>query len=62
MLVCYIGIDDVCFGYFVFGCDGEYVEGLEDVVGFFINMVIQRVKFELFDDVFMFLMSFFEVV
>jgi amino acid adenylation domain-containing protein len=43
-LACYTASDDVCFGYLVSGRDAALVEGSEDAIGPFINMVTQRVK------------------
>lgn len=40
----YTGTDDVCFGYLVSGRDANTIEGSENAVGPFINMVTQRVR------------------
>lgn len=42
-LNCYIGVEDVCFGYLVTGRDAA-VDGSEDAIGPFINMATQRVR------------------
>ena len=43
-LACYVGTNDVCFGYLVSGRDAALIEGSMDAVGPFINMATQRVK------------------
>jgi non-ribosomal peptide synthase protein (TIGR01720 family) len=42
---CYTGSDEVCFGYLASGRDMP-VEGIEDAVGAFINMLICRINLE----------------
>lgn len=42
---CYTGSDEVCFGYLTSGRDMP-VEGIEDAVGAFINMLICRINLE----------------
>jgi amino acid adenylation domain-containing protein/non-ribosomal peptide synthase protein (TIGR01720 family) len=42
---CYTGSDEVCFGYVASGRDMP-VEGIEDAVGVFINMLICRINLE----------------
>jgi len=43
VLKCYSGSDDICFGYLASGRDVQ-VDGIEDAVGLFINMLVCRVK------------------
>ena len=42
---CYTGSDEVCFGYLASGRDMP-VEGIEDAVGAFVNMLICRINLE----------------
>ena len=44
MLRSYLGSDDVCFGYLASGRDAP-VEGIEDTIGAFINMLVFRFRF-----------------
>ncbi|KAL2192774.1 non-ribosomal peptide synthetase [Corynascus similis CBS 632.67] len=60
-LACYIGTNDVCFGYLVSGRDAA-LKGSEDAVGPFINMATQRVKFGSDEDDKLSLMRILEAV
>ncbi len=43
-LQCYTGSNDVCFGYLMSTRD-ESIEGVEDLVGYLVNMLVCRVSF-----------------
>ena len=44
VLQCYVGTNDVCFGYLVSGRDAGSVKGSEEAIGPFINMASLRVR------------------
>jgi amino acid adenylation domain-containing protein/non-ribosomal peptide synthase protein (TIGR01720 family) len=45
VLRCFVGTDDVCFGYLTSGRDAP-VNGIADAIGAFINMLVCRVQFK----------------